>query len=172
VYHSLPDSSIASARELERRAAVAFASFLAGLDRWDAFYTLTYDPDRSMFSDRSDWQDPAPPTPDAVRRHTQRWLKALPDVLGCPYVAVAATELHKSGWPHVHVILASGGLPSRPLIAAAQAWYEKHGYAKYKPIGGVQEVSLYVSKYMTKANTEVFFWPSAGALAHQRSLRR
>jgi hypothetical protein len=172
LYLTPSEQTTADEADLRRRASSAFGDFISSLDRWDAFYTLTYDPGRSPDGLQYRREELPPPSVDAVRRHTLRWLKALPDCLGCPYVAVAATELHKSGWPHVHVLLASGGMSSRPLVGAAQLWYAKHGYAKYKPVDSALEISRYVAKYMTKQTSELTFWPTAGALAHQGSLRR
>lgn len=67
------------------------------------------------------------------------------------------TELHVSGQPHHHGLLAIHR--AAPWIEMRQAWYRAEGFIRFDPIEDVRTVARYVAKYATKAATmEPMVW--------------
>jgi len=125
----------------------AYGVFVAGLAPWRWFLTLTYDP-RDLAASSSTWTRVGRQRADGM---LSRWMrdsvrKACPDAQ-----AWVETELHVTGQPHHHGVLA---LPeSAPWLRMRTEWWEANGWARFDPIDESRgAVARYVCKYAAKAS--------------------
>lgn len=159
----------------EERLGAAYAELLNRYT-WDIFGTHTYRSQRVGFegiirsirgwlygccADRAvelelAWQDPSSGKyqgtwPNAYRRKTP---KAHP-------VYVVGIERHRSGVMHAHTLIRTPPmLPGMRRTAMWQAWWNIHGFGRFEPPKGQQDVASYVSKYVCKEGSELYFSPS------------
>jgi hypothetical protein len=145
--------------------------WIAGLRPWNEFVSLTYDPHKRPDAASIATMSQRPPPADRVYRDVVAWLKSGRIALGGLYVAVAATELHKSGWPHVHAIIDAPGASQQLFHDWCQEWYEQHGYATAEPCLTLSGAAAYVAKYICKEDRGLTFYPLSGPLAVETALR-
>ena len=157
------------------RLGAAYADFLCRYS-WDLFGTHTYRSQRVGFegivrsirgwiygccADRAvelglAWRDPSTGKyrgtwPNAYRRKTP---SAHP-------VYVVGVERHKSGVMHAHTLIKlPSKLPGMRRTAMWQAWWNMHGFGRFEPPREQQDVASYVSKYVCKEGSELYFSPS------------
>lgn len=136
----------------------AYGHFIAELAPWTWFVTLTFDP-RELAAISSTY------TRVGLQRARKRLVRWIHDDVAraCPDAkAYFETELHVSGQPHHHGILALG--PNAPHLTLRTAWYSTNGWARFDAIReGRGAVARYVAKYSTKASTGAPFTMGLGA---------
>lgn len=148
----IPVDLIESRKELERNARVAAGTWIAGLRKWDLYYTLTYDPKRPRYVQA--------PSMWASRRHMMGWLKQLDKCFGRGVSAVSSLEYQLNGWPHWHGLLAAGGISQGEFKKASELWSNGYGYCHFERFDpyAAEAASNYVGKYITKGFGEVIFY--------------
>jgi hypothetical protein len=93
------------------RRKIRRMAFLTNGAKPNRMLTLTLNPDK-WESPRQGWEATADAVPELIRQiRTTRG--------ECEYLRV--TELHKSGWPHYHLLLRSGFIPQKEVVAAWNA---------------------------------------------------
>lgn len=162
-------------RQLLRHAAAdALAPWLAGLQPWNLYVTLTYDPGRNGTPKQFEYYLKRPPSPDATRRHVRTWLNQAEDELNRTVCAVMVAEKQMNGWPHWHGLLATGGLSTAEFATVSTIWFSDHGYAKFQRVETPdrEPILAYCGKYLTKTEAEILLWGpiSGGALPGQTRL--
>ncbi len=114
----------------ERQACSAMAGWLGQLARWDACAMLTYDHE-GLFAR---WSSRTLPwvarNSELAEEHVRLWLMRCERLLGCSLQAVFTQEYHRSGDPHWHGLLATGGISTDDRALMAQEWLAAHGYAE------------------------------------------
>lgn len=101
--------------------------------------TLTVDP--SLYESPKDaWEKTVDKVPELIR-----WIRL--SVQECEYLRV--TELHKSGWPHYHLLLRSSYIPQQQL---SKKWEELTGAIKVdiRKVDNTFSSFRYLVKYLTK----------------------
>jgi hypothetical protein len=123
----------------------AYGDWIAGLASWTHFVTLTHDPRRLESPDGTH-------TRVGLQRHRRlRKLWVLDHVRRLDSGARwwSETELHLSGQPHEHGLLAAS--VNAPVYSMAEEWFKLGGAWRIEPIESVRAVAAYVAKYGEKA---------------------
>ena len=130
--------------DLERRVLTSYGEWIGALAPWSHFVTLTHDPKRL----------PSGHTIVGLSLHRDKvngWVQS--DLRhyapGCSWWS--ETELHASGQAHEHGLLAVPAGSPAAILSARTRWYERAGYAYFRPIENVQAAAEYVAKYTGKA---------------------
>lgn len=154
-----------------QRAAV---DWIAGLQEWDLYVTLTYDPLKWQPQAGVSGAAAAPPSLAASSRHLTSWLQESEETIGRLLFACCIQEHTRAGWPHWHGLLAGGGLSQREFAELSRLWYEARGYAKFDRVSRQDHaaVTAYIAKYLVKESAELRLWGSVepGYLAGQLRL--
>lgn len=152
----------------------AAVDWIAGLQEWDLYVTLTYDPLKWSPAPGVSGAAAAPPSSAASSRHLTKWLEDAEEVLGRLLFACCVQEHTRAGWPHWHGLVAGGGLSQREFAELSRLWFETRGFAKFDRVGRADHaaVTAYVAKYLIKENAELRLWGSIepGYLAGQLRL--
>jgi len=128
----------------------AWGEWVTGLAPWQLFGALTYDPKRTRPDGRPAWGHTRGPSTESVQKGIRHWHKETEKLVG-RVALVAALEAHKTGWPHVHPLLAfTHELEGGEIAAVGQVWYKMNGYARLEVPRSRDAVAAYASKYVTK----------------------
>lgn len=124
----------------------AYGIWIAGLAPWTHFVTLTH-----RLPDSSDANRARNYTRVGLSRHrrlVRQWFhgEVRPRDAGARWWS--ELELHETGIPHEHGLLAVG--PAAPALSMRQAWWDLAGYARVDPINDSEAVARYVAKYAGK----------------------
>jgi hypothetical protein len=165
------DVDDADRRQLIAAARASLGPWVAGLQPWDLYVTLTY---------RQQWQDQrnegarmeiACPSTQASRRHVKKWLDEAEEHLERVVAAFMASEKQQNGWTHWHGLICGGGLSADEFTNLSRLWFEPHGYAKFARVADSDAIYMagYCSKYLCKEDGEVILWGqlAGGALPGQ-----
>jgi hypothetical protein len=129
----------------------AYGIWIAGLAPWTHFVTLTH-----RLPDSSDANLARRYTRVGIARHlrlVREWFhsEVRPRDRGARWWS--EMELHASGIPHEHALLAVGD--TAPVLSMRQAWFDVAGYARVDGIERPEAVARYVAKYAGKSAA----WP-------------
>mgnify|MGYP001489402704 CR=1 FL=1 len=144
----------------------AWAEWLSGLAEWNLFGGLTVDPKRREVcrmlvrdgNGRLGWKGyrrvengPVAPGRDGLLDAFREWVRAGRRALGRDIEYVVALEYHRSGWPHLHPLLAlEGGLMAGDVTTLGGLWYVSQGYAKLEVPRTMEGVARYCARYLVK----------------------
>ena len=84
---------------------------------------------------------------DALGAECTRWLKRVRAVAKGPFRYLLVTEEHKSGDPHVHLLVHEFGEPIPKRLLEGQ-W--KYGFSHWRLVGDSPNAASYVCKYLSK----------------------
>ncbi len=129
----------------------AYGIWIAGLAPWSHFVTLTH-----RLPDSSDANVARLYTRVGIGRHrrlVREWFhgQVRPRDRGAQWWS--EMELHATGIPHEHALLAVSG--KAPVLSMRQAWFDVAGYARLEGIENPGAVARYVAKYAGKSAA----WP-------------
>ncbi len=165
------EAEVRSGGELAERAREASVAWLAKLQDWDIYFTLTYDPRRSGVVVVTEGKGTVPYSRWASARHFRWWCSASEAALSRYVFAVGVQEFQRSGWPHWHGLLAAGGLSSDEFVALSKLWFDRFGFCKFDRVAADDREAIagYISKYLVKSSSELVLHGSlrSGALAGQ-----
>ena len=128
------------AGRLRAGAKAAWGPFLQGLTDWDAIATLTFRGSQ--------------PGPGAEARWTRvwacfyRWIGDSAGLLGRAVDFFAVLELHRSGLPHLHALLETGGADPAVVSRLQGAWTARHGFARVQRIRSLDACARYATKHL------------------------
>jgi hypothetical protein len=140
----------------ERQACSAMAEWLGQLATWDICAMLTYDPDRNAVRWPSLALSWMVRNPLIAEEHVRMWLVRCEQLLGSPLQAVFTQEYHRSGWPHWHGLLATGGISGDDRVLLEHEWLATRGYAQIARLQSPPRIE--VDRRHTAARGTV--WPS------------
>lgn len=162
------EQAVSEQRALAQAARAASVGWLASLRRWDLYATLTYDPARFGIARDRDGDASYTRSVQACVSDLDGYVKSLSAVLHRPVDAAAAVELHKSGWPHAHALLAMEGVNSLGFIRTGRLWFDNHGYARLRRVDSsrLPQLSAYITKYFTKSGCDVALIGPMGKVTH------
>ncbi len=131
----------------------AYGEYVAALAPWMYFVTLTHDARRlaPAGSGLLPW------TRVGVARHRKsvnRYFHTSIRSLDPGARWWSEMELHKSGQPHEHALLAVSS-ERVPVLSMRQAWYDGYGWMDVDRIDSAAAVAIYVAKYGGKVGA----WP-------------
>jgi len=128
----------------------AWGEWVTGLAPWQLFGALTYDPKRTKPDGTLAYGHERGPSTESVQKAVRKWHRDSEKLVGRMAV-VAAIEAHKTGWPHVHPLVAfTHDLEPGELAAVGQVWYKMSGFARLEVPRSRDAVAAYASKYVTK----------------------
>lgn len=139
----------------------ALADFAARVVPWDYYATFTF---------RKDYKSHR-----AVQALLARGLDSLPLMMQ-PALVFGAAEPHKSGFFHVHALMANGGL-KQPWRWWKEWAFKRFGIARvYRidPKRGAEPIARYLTKYIVKYEEDDawFLWGETWRLADGRETPR
>jgi len=123
----------------------AYGSFIASLAPWTHFITLTHDPRRLANLDGQH-------TRVGLQRHRRLRKEFVFDVVRRLDPTArwwSETELHLSGQPHEHAMLAAA--ENAPVYSMMAEWYALGGAWRVERIESTHAAACYVAKYGEKA---------------------
>ena len=124
----------------------AYGTWIAGLAPWTHFVTLTH-----RLPDSSDANLARHYTRVGFSRHrrlVREWFHAVVRPRDAAARWWSELELHETGIPHEHGLLALAG--NAPALSIRQAWWDLAGYARLDGIKNPEAVARYVAKYAGK----------------------
>lgn len=143
-------------------AQMAAGEYVASLAPWNVFVTLTHRPrevederafvyvrpggERSIVYGRSAAGYSV--AMDTAQRRVKSWFHRAVRRYDSYASMWAETELHKSGAPHHHLLLAVRR--GFPLKSVRQAWWEECGYARAEWLVEPVKAATYAAKYAVK----------------------
>ncbi len=133
----------ARATRLEPEWQTSYGDWVAGMATWTHFVTLTHDPRRLAALGSATWSRVG------ISRHrklVKRYFHSSIRSLDPGARWWSEMELHKSGQPHEHALLAVSS-DLAPVLSMRQAWYDDAGWMDVQPIRQARSVAAYVAKY-------------------------
>ena len=130
----------------------AYGDWIAGLAPWNFFASLTHDPKRIARSSTVSHQAYDRVGIQRHRRLVRAWFYEDVRRLDPSARWWSETELHASGQPHEHGLLAVRD--RAPIGAMMDAWYQRAGAYDRQPLEGIGatfSAARYVAKYTGKA---------------------
>ena len=134
-------------RRERRRLPEAFGDFIAGLDRWSWFVTVT-------FQDKN-------PVPDAVMARLKEWLADIEKMAGSPIGWVIAEEFGSLGGRfHCHLLVS--GVSHLPRDFWWREAFRRFGRNRIEPFDPSRGAAFYAAKYASKSLGAIHFGGALG----------